>query len=109
MSLQLIQEYHHKVQEILQYGGSRNETAIRTDWALKQFQSHYQDKSITRLDIFHYVYAVIHDPTYRRSPGSTSNGNSPASPFTTTFVNGRPGAGGCWSCTSGTNRPILSP
>jgi|GEM_PF-2462467 len=29
MSLQLIQEYHHKVQEILQYGGSRNETAIR--------------------------------------------------------------------------------
>jgi hypothetical protein len=29
MSLKLIQEYHHKVQEILQYGGSRNETAIR--------------------------------------------------------------------------------
>ncbi len=29
MSLQLIQEYHHKVQEILPYGGSRNETAIR--------------------------------------------------------------------------------
>jgi len=28
MSLQSIQEYHHKVQEILQYGGSRNETAI---------------------------------------------------------------------------------
>jgi len=29
MSLQLIQDYHKKVQEIIQYGGSRNETAIR--------------------------------------------------------------------------------
>ncbi|MBE0558692.1 MAG: hypothetical protein IH628_15815 [Proteobacteria bacterium] len=29
MSLQLIQVYHHKVQEILQCGGSRNETTIR--------------------------------------------------------------------------------
>lgn len=35
-----------------------------TDWALKQFQSHYKEKAITRLDIFHYVYAVLHDPTY---------------------------------------------
>lgn len=29
MSLKLIQQYHHKVQEIVQYGGSKNETAIR--------------------------------------------------------------------------------
>jgi predicted helicase len=36
-----------------------------TDWALKQFQSHYRDKAITRPDIFHYVYAVLHDPAYR--------------------------------------------
>lgn len=36
-----------------------------TDWALKQFQRHYKDKAITRLDIFHYVYAVLHDPAYR--------------------------------------------
>jgi predicted helicase len=36
-----------------------------TDWTLKQFQSHYKDKAITRLDIFHYVYAILHDPAYR--------------------------------------------
>lgn len=36
-----------------------------TDWALKHFQSHYRIKAITRLDIFHYVYAVLHDPAYR--------------------------------------------
>ncbi|TRZ49685.1 DNA methyltransferase [bacterium] len=40
-----------------------------TDWALKQFQSHYKDKTITRLNIFHYVYAILHDPTYRDKYG----------------------------------------
>ncbi|MDX9821185.1 MAG: type ISP restriction/modification enzyme, partial [Syntrophales bacterium] len=36
-----------------------------TDWAVRQFQTHYKDKSIARSDIFHYVYAVLHDPAYR--------------------------------------------
>jgi len=36
-----------------------------TDWALAQFQDQYADTTITRLDIFHYVYAVLHDPVYR--------------------------------------------
>ena len=29
-----------------------------TDWALEQFRAHYKDKSITKWDIFHYVYAL---------------------------------------------------
>ncbi|WP_353092821.1 type ISP restriction/modification enzyme [Methylibium sp.] len=42
-----------------------------TDWALKQFQQHYQPgrgkkaEPITKEAIFHYVYAVLHDPVYR--------------------------------------------
>ena len=36
-----------------------------TDWALEQFRSHYKDRSITKWDIFHYVYAVLHHPLYR--------------------------------------------
>ncbi len=36
-----------------------------TDWALGQFQKHYKDKKITKEDIFHYVYAVLHYPAYR--------------------------------------------
>ncbi len=36
-----------------------------TDWALEQFQKHYKDKKITKEDIFHYVYAVLHHPAYR--------------------------------------------
>ncbi|TXH77638.1 MAG: DNA methyltransferase [Lysobacteraceae bacterium] len=53
-----------------------------TDWALKQFKDHYQaesvsaggkksggkrDAGITKEAIFHYVYAVLHDPAYRET------------------------------------------
>jgi predicted helicase len=45
-----------------------------TDWALEQFRKHYRGTStssvrtvegITKEAIFHYVYAVLHDPLYR--------------------------------------------
>ncbi len=42
-----------------------------TDWALKQFTAHYKAGPGKRLPeptkegIFHYVYAVLHDPVYR--------------------------------------------
>jgi predicted helicase len=36
-----------------------------TDWSLHQFRSHYKDKNITKWDVFHYVYGVLHDPDYR--------------------------------------------
>ncbi len=37
-----------------------------TDWALAEFRAHYADDSITKEDIFQYVYAVLHNPAYRR-------------------------------------------
>jgi predicted helicase len=41
-----------------------------TDWSIKQFRDHYgtkgkQAQPITKEAIFHYVYAVLHDPVYR--------------------------------------------
>ena len=36
-----------------------------TEWALAHFRSHYKDDAITKWDIFHYVYGVLHDPGYR--------------------------------------------
>jgi len=42
-----------------------------TDWAFQQFRRHYQPgrakqtRPITKDAIFHYVYAVLHDPSYR--------------------------------------------
>jgi predicted helicase len=34
---------------------------------LERFRSHYGDERITKWDIFHYVYAVLHHPEYRSS------------------------------------------
>jgi predicted helicase len=37
-----------------------------TDWALNKFVAHYgKAAKITKDDIFHYVYGVLHDPVYR--------------------------------------------
>jgi predicted helicase len=42
-----------------------------TDWSLTQFRKHYQPgrsksaDALTKEAIFHYVYAVLHDPLYR--------------------------------------------
>jgi predicted helicase len=35
-----------------------------TDWALSEFRAVY-GKDVTKRDIFHYVYALLHDPLYR--------------------------------------------
>ncbi len=49
--------------------GNRNENI--TDWALEEFVRNYQTSSgkkaqpITKEAIFHYIYAVLHDPVYR--------------------------------------------
>ena len=36
-----------------------------TDWALSEFQTHYEDDTITKWDIFHYTYGLLHHPEYR--------------------------------------------
>ena len=36
-----------------------------TDWALARFREHYKDANITKWDIFHYTYALLHHPAYR--------------------------------------------
>ncbi|GAB4565821.1 MAG: hypothetical protein Tsb007_37520 [Rhizobacter sp.] len=44
-----------------------------TDWSLAEFKKHYQPgrsrrpQPITKEAIFHYVYAVLHDPQYRET------------------------------------------
>ena len=36
-----------------------------TDWALTEFRNHYNDNTISKWDIFHYTYGLLHHPTYR--------------------------------------------
>jgi hypothetical protein len=52
-----------------------------TDWGLRQFQSHCSDPAITKHDIFHYTYAVLHQPGYRSKYEINLNRESPRLPF----------------------------
>lgn len=53
-----------------------------TDWGLKQFKSHYSKaEKITKEDIFHYVYAVLHDPLYREKYALNLKREFPRIPF----------------------------
>ncbi|RKU11059.1 DNA helicase [Candidatus Poribacteria bacterium] len=36
-----------------------------TDWALTHFRTYYQDDSISKWDIFHWTYGILHHPDYR--------------------------------------------
>jgi predicted helicase len=52
-----------------------------TDWGLNQFQTHYQDNKIKKLDIFHYVYAVLHHPKYCQKYEQNLKRDFPRIPF----------------------------
>jgi predicted helicase len=56
-----------------------------TDWALEAFRSHYDDSGISKWDIFHYVYAVLHHPEYREKYEANLKRELPRIPFTPDF------------------------
>ena len=67
----------NKISDALPQGGSQcfpfytydedgtNRQENITDWALTEFRTRYSDDTITKWDIFHYTYALLHHPTYR--------------------------------------------
>lgn len=56
-----------------------------TDWALKQFREHYQDKKISKWDIFYYVYGQLHHPGYREKYADNLKRELPRIPFAPEF------------------------
>jgi predicted helicase len=56
-----------------------------TEWALEQFREHYADKTITKWDIFHYVYALLHHPLYRERYAVNLKRELPRVPFASDF------------------------
>jgi predicted helicase len=56
-----------------------------TDWALKQYQNHYQDTKISKWDIFYYIYAVLHHPHYRERYAANLKRELPRIPFAPEF------------------------
>ena len=56
-----------------------------SDWALSQFQSKYKDKKITKLSIFHYVYAVLISPDFANRYGIDAKKLGPRVPLVLNF------------------------
>ena len=56
-----------------------------TDWALAEFQTHYWDDTITKWDIFHYTYGLLHHPTYREKYQVNLKRDLPHIPFAKDF------------------------
>ena len=56
-----------------------------TDWALAQFQTHYRDDTITKWDIFHYNYGILHHPDYREKYAANLKRDLPHIPFINDF------------------------
>ena len=57
-----------------------------TDWGLTQFQTYYNDKSIQKIDIFHYTYAVLHNPIYQQKYEQNLKRDFPRIPFYDNFL-----------------------
>ncbi|MCY4554606.1 MAG: N-6 DNA methylase, partial [Candidatus Poribacteria bacterium] len=56
-----------------------------TDWALTEFRSHYNDDTITKWDIFHYNYGLLHQPAYREKYEANLKRDLPHIPFAKDF------------------------
>ncbi|MDE0011794.1 MAG: N-6 DNA methylase [Candidatus Poribacteria bacterium] len=56
-----------------------------TDWVLTQFREHYRNKQITKWDIFHYTYALLHYPVYRERYQVNLKRDLPHLPFAKDF------------------------
>ncbi|MDD1430716.1 damage-inducible protein, partial [Dolichospermum sp. ST_sed6] len=55
------------------------------DSILKEYQQKYQDKTITKEDIFYYIYGVLHSPEYKQRFASDLKKMLPRIPFTADF------------------------
>jgi predicted helicase len=78
---------------LFRYDEAGNRQDNITDWGLKQFTSHYAAeigkgrgaKKITKEAIFHYCYAVLHDPAYREKYALNLRREFPRIPFYADF------------------------
>jgi predicted helicase len=82
-----------RVVSLSRFDAGGNRTDNITDWALKQFAAHYAEETgkgksarkITKEAIFHYCYAVLHDPLYREKYVQNLKREFPRIPFYAQF------------------------
>ena len=64
-------------------GSNRRENI--TDWGLDRFRAHYENDTITKWDVFHYVYGLLHHPAYRERYRANLKRELPCIPFAPDF------------------------
>jgi predicted helicase len=70
---------------LYRYDANGNRIDNITDWGLEQFTKHYGEDTITKQDIFHYIYAVLHNPAYRKKYELNLKREFPRIPFYNDF------------------------
>ena len=87
----------NKIPDLLPQGGSQcfpfyaydedgtNRRENITNWALEQFRNRYPDEVITKWDIFHYTYAILHHPAYRERYQANLKRDLPHLPYAPDF------------------------
>jgi predicted helicase len=55
------------------------------DWAVEQFRNKYRDSSITKWDIFFYIYGMLNNPEYREIFGANLRRELPRIPLAPDF------------------------
>jgi predicted helicase len=58
-----------------------------SDWALNEYKEHYKDETITKWDIFYYIYGVLHKPEYRTKYAANLRRELPRIPYYDDFRN----------------------
>ena len=56
-----------------------------TDYALKEYRTHYRDDKISKVDIFYYVYGLLHHPGYRKKYANNLSKELPHIPMAPGF------------------------
>jgi predicted helicase len=56
-----------------------------SDTMLKEYQKHYADSTITKADIFYYIYGILHAPSYKTKYAADLKKMLPRIPFAENF------------------------
>ncbi|QJB28153.1 type ISP restriction/modification enzyme [Limnospira fusiformis] len=64
-------------------GNNRQENI--TDWALDAFREEYENRAISKWDIFYYIYGLLHHPRYREKYADNLKRELPRIPYAPEF------------------------
>jgi len=68
------------------YTDSKTRFENVSDWSLELFREHYRNPEISKWDIFHYAYGILHSPQYRNEFAANLRKSLPRIPLAKTFA-----------------------